>query len=221
VNGLTVRWRYVTNSEPRPTTVHVHRRRGRSRNALAMQLAALALAFILISILVVTSSRAAFVAQSDNATNQVSSATVQLADNDLGTAMFNNVTNLVPGQVVDRCIDVTYTGTVDPTAVQLYIAGTPTGTLGTYLNLTIDYAPDTADAYGSCATFPGSPTPVYNGTLAAFATAHAAYATGATTWNPAGGPETRTFRFRISVQDNVAAVGLNSTFGFSWETRTS
>ena len=211
----------MTASELRPTTVHVHRRRRRSRNALALQLAALALAFILVSILVVTSSRAAFVAQSDNATNQVSSATVTLSDNDLGTAMFASVTGLMPGQVIDRCIDVTYNGTVDPTAVVLYVAGAPTGTLGTYLNLTIDYAPDTADAYGSCTSFPGSPTSVYNGTLAGFATAYTGYATGATTWNPAGGPETRTFRFRLSVQDNAAAAGLTSTFGFSWETRTS
>ena len=53
--------------------VPAHRRGGRSC-ALALQLAALALAFILVALLVVTSSRAAFVAQSDNATNQVSSA---------------------------------------------------------------------------------------------------------------------------------------------------
>jgi len=211
----------MTANEPRPATVRVHQRRGRSRNALALQLAALALAFILVSILVVTSSRAAFVAQSDNATNQVSSAAVQLTDNDLGTAMFANVTGLIPGQVVDRCIDVTYTGTVDPTAVLLYISGAPTGTLGGYLNLTIDYAPDTADAYGSCASFPGSPTSVYSGTLAGFAGTHANYAAGATTWNPAGSPESRTFRFRLSVQDDAAAAGLTSTFGFSWETRTS
>jgi len=211
----------VSISDLRDPAVPVHRRRGRSLNALALQLAALALAFILVALLVVTSSRAAFVAQSDNATNQVSSATITLTDNDSGTAMFNNVTGLIPGQVVDRCIDVTYTGTVDPTAVLLYISGPPTGTLGTYLNLTIDYAADTADAYGSCTSFPASPTNVYNGTLAGFAGANTGYATGATTWNPAGSPETRTFRFRVSVQDNVAAAGLTSTFGFSWETRTS
>ena len=82
-------------------------------NALALQLSAFALAFILIALLVVTSSRAAFVAQSDNATNQVSSAAIQLTDNDNGVAMFNNITGLVPGQVVDRCLDVTYTGSID------------------------------------------------------------------------------------------------------------
>jgi hypothetical protein len=35
------------------------------------------------------------------------------------------------------------------------------------------------------------------------------------------GPDTRTFRFVLTVQNNPAAEALSSTFGFSWETRTS
>ena len=50
----------------------------------------------------------------------MTSAAIALSDNDSGTAMFANVTGLMPGTNVDRCIDVTYTGTVDPTAVLLY-----------------------------------------------------------------------------------------------------
>jgi hypothetical protein len=204
----------------RSTTVHVHRRRGRSLNALALQLSALALAFILVALLVVTSSRQAFVAQNDNATNQVSSATVDLADNDASTAMFANVTGLLPGANTDRCIDVTYTGSVDPTAVLLYASAAPTGTLAPYLDLTIDIGANTPDAFGTCTSFVSSST-LYSGTLAAFATARAGYATGLSTWDPSGSPETRTFRFRLSVQDTPAAEGLTTTFGFSWETRTS
>ena len=122
------------------------RARRRSLNGLALQLAAVALSFILIALLVVTSSRAAFVAQNDNVTNQVTAAAVDLTDNDAGTAMFANVTGLMPGTDVDRCIDVTYTGTVDPTAVLLYANAAPTGTLAPYLNLTIDVGADTADS---------------------------------------------------------------------------
>ena len=202
-----------------PTGAVVHPRR-RSRNALVVQLAAVALSFILIALLVVTSSRAAFVAQNDNVTNQVTAAAVDLTDNDSGTAMFANVTGLMPGTDVDRCIDVTYTGTVDPTAVLLYVNAAPTGTLAPYLNLTIDIGADTADPFRTCTGFTPSAN-VYTGTLAAFATANNSYATGLSTWDPAGASETRTFRFRISVQDNAAAEGLTSTFGFSWETRTS
>jgi len=204
---------------PQPASAATRRGR-RSLNALALQLAAVALSFIVIALLVVTSSRAAFVAQNDNVTNQVTAAAVDLTDNDSSTAMFNNVTGLMPGTTVDRCIDVTYTGSVDPTAVLLYINGAPTGTLAPYLNLTIDVGADTADAFRTCTAFASSST-LYNGTLSDFATNYGSYAAGLSTWDPVGSPETRTFRFRISVQDNAAAEGLTSTFGFSWETRTS
>ena len=210
----------MTRDEQRYTAVPVHPSGGRSRNALVVQIGGLALAFILVSLLIVTSSRAAFVAQNDNSTNQVTSAAIALTDNDSGTAMFAGVTGLMPGTDVDRCIDVTYTGTVDPTAVLLYISGAPTGTLSPYLNLTIDVGVDTADAFRTCTAFVSSAT-VYSGTLADFATNYAGFATGSTTWNPGVGPETRTFRFRLAVQDNAAAAGLTSTVGFSWETRTS
>ena len=198
----------------------VGRPRRRSLNGLALQLSAVALSFILIALLVVTSSRAAFVAQNDNVTNQVTAAAIDLTDNDSGTAMFDNVTGLLPGTNVDRCIDVTYTGTVDPTAVLLYVDAAPAGTLTPYLSLIIDIGTDTADPFRSCTGFTPSAN-VYTGTLSAFAATHDGYATGLTTWDPVGSPETRTFRFRISVQDNPAAEGANSTFGFSWETRTS
>ena len=207
--------RGATRSESAPP-----RRGRRSLNAIALQLAAVALSFILIALLVVTSSRAAFVAQNDNVTNQVTAAAVDLTDNDSTTAMFNNVTGLLPGTNVDSCIDVTYSGSVNPTAVLLYIYAPPTGTLAPYLNLTIDIGADTADPFRNCNSFTASAN-VYNGTLADFATAHAAYATGQSTWDPAGGGETRTFRFRVSVQNDPAAEGLTCTFGFSWETRTS
>src|SRR3954447_13904030 len=195
---------------PQPASAPTRRGR-RSLNALALQLAAVALSFIVIALLVVTSSRAAFVAQNDNVTNQVTAAAVDLTDNDSSTAMFNNVTGLMPGTTVDRCIDVTYTGSVDPTAVLLYTSGAPTGTLAPYLNLTIDVGADTADAFRTCTAFVSSST-LYNGTLSDFATNRAGYAPGLSTWDPAGTGETRTFRFRISVQDNAAAEGLTSTF---------
>jgi hypothetical protein len=210
----------MTTNDLRSTAVPAHPRRGRSSRVLLLQLGGAALSFILVALLVVTSSRAAFVAQNDNVTNQVTAAAVDLTDNDVNGAMFNNVTGLMPLTNVDRCIDVTYTGTVDPTAVLLYATGVPSGTLAPYLNLTIDIGNDTADAFGTCTAFASSST-LYSGTLSAFATARNSYATGLSTWDPAGSGETRTFRFRVAVQDNALAEGLTTTFGFSWETRTS
>jgi hypothetical protein len=204
----------------RPVGARTHRRGTLSPTGRALQLGALALTFIAISVLVVTSSRAAFVAQNDNVSNEVSSAAVDLADNDSGTAMFTGVTGLVPGTPEDRCIDVTYTGTVDPTAVVLSSAGAPTGALAPYLDLTVQVGTDTGAPFRDCTGFTPSAT-VFTGTLAAFAASHGSYATGVSTWDPALGPETRTFRFRLSVRDDAAAEGLTTTFGFSWETRTS
>lgn len=212
----------MSNSDPR-ISVAARRRSGRSLNSLAIQLSAFALTFILIALLVVTSSRAAFVAQNDNTTNTVTAAAIDLVDNDSGSAMFNSV-GLMPGTNIEKCIDVTYNGNIDPLLVKIYATAAPTGTLGTYLNLTVDVGNDTADAFGTCTNFGlvGGSTNVYTGTLAAFAGSHPDYASGrSTTWDPTGTGQTRTFRFTLSVQDNPAAEGLTSTFGFSWETRTS
>ena len=210
----------MSDRTARSVGARVHRRGGRSLNSRVVQLGALALSFIGISVLVVTSSRAAFVAQNDNVSNQVTSAAVDLADNDSGTAMFNNVSSLMPGTTEERCIDVTYSGTVDPLAVLLYASGTPSGTLAPHLDLTIDVGSDPTPAFRDCTGFVSAGN-LYTGTVAGFATAHGSYAAGVSTWDPAAGPETRTFRFRISVQDNPAAEGLTTTFGYSWETRTS
>ena len=190
-------------------------------NSRVFQLAAFALTFILVALLVVTSSRAAFVAQNDNLANTVTSASVDLTDEDNGSAMFNSA-GLMPGQNVSRCIEVTYSGNVDPLPVLLYATAAPTGTLAPYLNLTVEVADANADAFGSCTSFGTSGTTVYTGTLAGFATAHPDYANGrATTWDPTGTGQAKTFRFTISVQNVTAAENKTTTFGFSWETRTS
>ena len=198
------------------------RRRGRSLNSRVLQLAALGLSFIGVSVLVVTSSRAAFVAQSGNIANQVTSASVDLTDDDSGTALFTGIAALTPGTTVDRCIDVTYDGTVDPTAVVLYSSGAPTGDLAPYLDLTIEVGADTGAAFRDCTGFTATGSPLYTGTLGAFAGARTGYGNGVVAWDPAGGgQETRTFRFRLSVQDVAAAEAKTSTFGFTWETRSN
>ncbi|MDP9391888.1 MAG: hypothetical protein M3P89_11015 [Actinomycetota bacterium] len=79
----------MSTSLPRSEATTV-RPRGRSLNSLAIQLSAFALSFILVALLVVTSSRAAFVAQNDNTTNTVTAAAIHLGDNDSNGAMFNS-----------------------------------------------------------------------------------------------------------------------------------
>jgi hypothetical protein len=186
----------------------------------ATRLAAVAGALLLVMFLVVSVSRAAFVDTTDNVGNSMATGTLSLTDDDLAVAMFANVTNLVPGNTVTNCINVDYAGSLDPTAVQLYTAGAPTGALGAYLDLVIEIG--TGGGFGGCTGFTPSSS-LYTGTLAGvagFATLHSDYSTGLTTWDPAGA-ENRTFRFTLTVQDQPAAAGASSTFGFTWETRSA
>jgi hypothetical protein len=41
-----------------------------------------------------------------------------------------------------------------------------------------------------------------------------------TTWDPADGEETRTFRVGLTVRIDPAGSGKTATFGFSWRTET-
>ncbi len=145
------------------------------------------------------------------------STVVQLADSDAGTAMFGVETTLAPGVTSERCIEVAYDGNIDPEPVLLYAAAAY-GDLAPYLDLTIDIGEAAAGAFGDCGTFTSS-GPLYSGTLADFAAAHADYAQGLPTWDPGADAEARTFRFTVSVQDDPAAEGKSVAFGFSWETR--
>jgi hypothetical protein len=195
------------------------RRRSFSLNGLAIQLSAFALSFTLVALLVVSSSHQAFVAQSENVLNHVTSTDINLTDSDGGTAMFPNEMGLSPGTTVDRCIEVTYNGNIDPKPVQMYTAAS-SGALAPYLLLTIEMGAATGDPFGSCAAFSPSTT-LYSGTLAGFAAAHPDHAGGLATWDPAGAGETRSFRFTLSVQDDPAASGASATFGFTWEARAT
>ena len=194
-------------------------RRQASVNATASRIAAVATSFLLVTFLVVASSRAAFVGTSSNTGNSVTAASVTLTDNDTATALFS-LTDVVPGTDYDRCIEVTYNGSLDVAPIKLYMSAAPTGTLGQYLNLTVDIGADTADAFGSCTSFASTVT-LFTGTIDTFAATHTAFTNGLATWDPAGGTaETRTVRVRLSVQNVQAAQGTSSGFGFTWEAQS-
>ncbi len=135
-----------------------------------------------------------------------------ISDDDAGVAMFN-VPAMAPGQSVDTCIVVTYSGSLTPADVKLYTAVGGTG-LANYLDLQVDIG--TGGSFGSCSGFTVSSTP-YTGTLAGFAASYTDFATGLGGWSPAATPESRTYRFTLDLQDNNAAQGLDATATFTWE----
>jgi hypothetical protein len=143
---------------------------------------------------------------------------VDLSDSDAGTAMFGGET-LIPGVSLDRCIEVNYAGADNPGPIVLYAAAT-SGDLAPYLDLTVHMGSATAGTFGDCGSFAATAS-IYSGTLADFASTHSSYATGRGTWNPSGDHESRTFRFRVTVQDVPAAAGRSASFGFTWRTEAA
>jgi hypothetical protein len=165
--------------------------------------------------LIWNSSNAAFSGTTSNATNSWSSGGVSLSDDDSSTAMFS-ATGLKPGSTGANCITVTYTGNL-AASVKLYATGY-TGTLGTYLNLTVEQG--TGGSFGSCTGFSAGST-LYTGTLSGFAGAKVDFASGVGSFAPSTNGATAVYRFTYTLQDTNSAQGLSSTCGFTWEAQNT
>ncbi|MEE9184433.1 MAG: hypothetical protein V3U39_08125 [Acidimicrobiia bacterium] len=166
------------------------------------------------ALLAFQSTGAAFSATTENAGDAFTAGTVTLSDNDAGTAMFPML-NMEPLDPAVGCIEVTYSGTLDP-LVKTYGAITAGDGLEDYLDLTIERGT------GTCAAF-GTSTAVWtNGTdgdLGIFLGAATNYATGVDTWQPTGGgpADVVPYRFTVTLQDNVLAQAKSVTVTFTWE----
>ncbi len=120
-----------------------------------------------------------FTATTQNAGNEIGSGTVELTDNDSGSALYN-VTGMRPGDAVTRCIKTTYMGSL-PAAVRLYSPGTP-GPLAQYIDLTIAQGAQASSTFPSCTGFTPDPSgTIFTGTLQSFEQARSSYATGLAT----------------------------------------
>jgi hypothetical protein len=192
------------------------RRHRSSANAILVRLIAFVAAFALVSFLVVTRTRAAFDATTQNPSNAFSAGTVTLTDDDAGSAMFN-ATNMKPLDTVVHCITITYSGSITPAAVRMHASIGGTGA-ATYLDLTVEDG--TGGSFGSCTGFSASST-LFTGTLGGFAAAHNNWANGLAHWSPATTPSSRTLRFTATLQDNNAAQNLTATAVFTWEAQNT
>ena len=170
-------------------------------------------AVLLVLALVVAASMSAFSATTDNPGNNWAAGTVVITDDDGGVSAMFNATNMKPGDSVTNCIVVTYSGSLVPANVRLYAASGGTG-LDTYLDLTVDEG--SGAAFGNCTGFVLGTTP-FTGTLASFVAAHTNFTNGIAGWSPAANPESKTYRFTLTLQDNNLAQGLNATGTFTWE----
>ena len=164
----------------------------------------------------------AFSGTTVNSGNSFAAGTVNIEDNDAGSAMYS-VSNKKPGESVTSCIKVTYSGSLD-SSVKMYASAV--GAFGQYVNLVV--TPGTGNiTFPSCTGFtPAAGGAIYTGTLKAFADTHTSYATGLAT-NPAGATKWSTsdavvYRFELVLQDNNAANGgvtplSTGSHSFTWE----
>ena len=164
----------------------------------------------------------AFSSTTTNPNNRITAGTVTLADNDSGAAMYD-ISGASPTQVIEKCIKVTYTGSLN-SDVKLY-TGSTIGSLGSYLDLTITPGSQATSTFPDCSGFTADAGgAIYTGTLSGFASSHNSYANGLAD-NP--GTATRwvqndavVYRVRLTVQDNAAAAGLTTGLhAFNWEAR--
>lgn len=176
---------------------------------------------VLSAALVWQASYSAFSATTSNPTNNWSTGTVSLTDDDGGVAMFT-ATGLKPGSTGNKCILVTYGGSLAAT-VELYGTGkTATNALDTYITLTVEQG--TGATYGGgCGSFVLDAGVTYTGTLAAFAATYTSFATGFGTWAPTGAAQTKSYKitYTLSAAAPNSTQNSNAQIGLTWEAQNS
>jgi hypothetical protein len=159
---------------------------------------------IVVSLLVLSTSRAAFTHQTDNPGNAWRSGAVALSDDKAGIAMFD-VGPMVPGDVVQDEIVVTNESTVDSVDVTLFSQdlSDPDG-FGEVLNLTVE----------------SDGVEIYDGTIAAFAAVHVDGDSSADdTWTGVEPEDTRTYTFTVEFDPSADETIANAEarLSFVWE----
>jgi hypothetical protein len=167
----------------------------------------------------------AFSGTTANPGNTFAAGTVELQDDDSGTAMFSM--NMGPGDSVSKCITVRYIGSLDA-HVRLY--GTTTGSgLDAELQLTVTRG-TAADPYSSCAGFTEDASDylglgagvIFSGTLRDWADSQPTglddpWAGAGETWTTG---EEHGYRFTVGLPAEATnGAGLNATQSFTWEAR--
>lgn len=180
---------------------------------------AVALGLGITGVLVADTSGAAFTAQTANAANTFSSGTVLLSDSGSGTRMFN-VSGLNGGQMVERCLNVTYTGSL-VADIRLFSAVNNTGGLAPGLTTRIDVGTGASPTSGnsfSCAGFTPdvSGNPLFNNTLNNLAS-FSSYATGLAGFDGATNPSTKTYRFQVTVSNDNTYQNKSASVDLTWE----
>lgn len=172
---------------------------------------------------------AAFSSTTSNGGNAFDNAfavgNVYISDNDAGAAMLT-LTNAMPGDSAQGCIEITSTASLDST---LTLYGGPAGALTPYLTLVVTRGIDPAPAFSSCAGFTPDPTDyigagpgvIYVGPLSSYPAGYASGITDPTAASPESWTtsEKHSYKFVVTLSSDPAAQGLSGSATFVWEAR--
>jgi hypothetical protein len=140
--------------------------------------------------------------------------------------VLHSVSGARPGQVEDRCIQVTYRGRLSADT-RLYLTGSA-GALGPHVAVSITPGAGASGAFPSCAGFTASGPDLFSGALTQLAT-HAGWASGLVLVAPGNdrwqAGDSVTFRVRVALADTNAANGgalgplTAGPYSLVWEAR--
>jgi hypothetical protein len=160
---------------------------------------------------------AAFFSETENDGNSFAAGTVYLSDNDAGAAMYS-VSNQKPGVTTEKCIKVTYGGSLDAN-VELFTPSAIAASVGNYTNLVITEGTQASPSFPTCTGFVADAGgALFSNTLSNFAatynTAGAGLASNpgaATKWSAT---DSIVYRFQLTLADNNSANAGNAA-GFA------
>lgn len=167
----------------------------------------------------------AFTGTTSNTGNSFASGTVAVGDNDGGTTALYVESNKKPGDFVEKCIKVTYTGSLGST-IKLYTTSVVTN--GSLFNLKIERGTQTTGVYPACGDFaPAVGGTLFNNTLGFFASNHTSWTNGITARDVAWAQnDSVAYRFTVTQNDDVVAnahtaVTSSGSHDFVWEARNN
>ena len=179
-------------------------------------------AVTMVGVVGVMGTTAAISDTTTNENNQFNAGAIDLTDNDGGTYMYQ-VNNVLPGSSIDRCIKVSYTGTLDST-VKVFMS-TPLDALAPYVDLVVEAGTQATSTFPDCTGFTPAAT-VFTGTLASFQTTHGAAASGLA-YSPNGaGPwrnnDSVVYRVTLTLQNTARPAGadFSGTHTYTWQADT-
>jgi len=163
----------------------------------------------------------AFSATTSNRGNSFEAGSVAIGDNDGDSAPLYAESNQKPGDPVQRCIEVSYTGTLDAN-VKLY---TPSAIAhGSAFHLKVERGTQTTGEFPGCGDF--TPTSeAYDGPLGAFPKTYADGIDGKSAAAAWAEDEVVVYRFTVTVADDPTPNAHTSTRStgaheFTWEARS-